>query len=81
MLAFSRQITPIGRAVQIRWPDGGFTWHRPVAIEVRQGDEVRRLPIPDVTSRTLIAIGLIGLAIVVLASRTRRGGNRRRKQT
>lgn len=77
--AFGRQATPIGYVVQVMWPIGGFIWHRPVAIEVREGDKVDRLPIPDITSRILIAFGLIGMVIGVLTSFLGSGGNRRRK--
>jgi len=66
--AFDRQTTPVGRVVQVRWPGGSFTWHRPVAVEVRQGDTILRLPIHDVTFRAIGAIVLTGLAAVVLIS-------------
>lgn len=82
LLAFDRQTTPIGRAVQVRWSGISFIWHRPVAIEVRQGDSVQRLPIHDATSRAIIAVVLAGLAIVVLASLSmRRVHSRRRGST
>lgn len=61
---FSRQTTPIGRLVQVRLPVGGFTHHRPVAVEVREGDTIYRLPIHDTTSRAISAIVLTGLATV-----------------
>lgn len=66
--AFDRQTTPVGRVVQIRLPGISFIWHRPVAVEVRQGDTIRRLPIHNVTLRATSAIVLIGLAVVVLIS-------------
>ena len=64
--AFDRQTTPVGRVVQVSWPGGSFTWHRPVAVEVRQGDTIHRLPIHNVTLRAIGAIVLTGLAVVVL---------------
>jgi hypothetical protein len=62
--AYGREITPIGRLRQVRWPGGGLAWHRPAAIEVRQGDEVLRLPIVPLTRR----INAIGIAAVTLAT-------------
>jgi hypothetical protein len=62
-----RQITPIGRVFQIRWRGGMFLWQRPVAVEVRQGDEVRRLSIPNVTQRATSGILLAGLASGIAA--------------
>ena len=66
--AFDRQTTPVGRVVQVRLPGGSFTWHRPVAVEVRQGDAIHRLPIHNVTLRAISAIVLTGLAVAVLIS-------------
>ncbi len=66
--AFDRQTTPVGRVVQVHLPGISFTWHRPVAVEVRQGDTTHRLPIHNVTSRAIGAIVLTGLAAVVLIS-------------
>ena len=42
-------VTPIAYAAAIHFPLGGFVWNRPVAVEVQQGDQIERLPIPDVT--------------------------------
>jgi hypothetical protein len=66
--SFDRQTTPIGRVVQVRWLGASFTWHRPVAVEVRQGDTIQRLPIHNVTLRARGIIVLTGLAVVVLIS-------------
>ena len=67
------QLTPIARAVRLRWPGGGFTWNRAVAVEVFQEQELRRLPVPDATSRIITAIALSGLLVVAtLASFLRR---------
>ncbi len=79
--AYGRQIIPVGRVVQISWPGGGFTWHRPVAVEVHQGDKIRRLPIYNATRRATAMVMLVGLAIVVLVSAWRRGGSIRRRIT
>jgi hypothetical protein len=67
------QLTPIARAVRLRWPGGGFTWNRAVAVEVFQEQEMRRVPVRDTTSRIIAAIGLSGLLVVAtLASFLRR---------
>ena len=67
------QFTPIARAVRLRWPGGGFTWNRAVAVEVFQDQELRRLPVRDATSRIIAAIALSGLLVVAtLASILRR---------
>ena len=64
--AFNRQTTPIGRVIQVRLPFSSITWHRPLAVEVRQEDTIYRLPIYDSTSRVISAIVLTGLATVLV---------------
>ena len=64
---FNRQTTPIGRVVEVHLPFGSFTWHRPVAVEVRQEDTTYRLPIQDSTLRVIGAIVLTGLATVLVS--------------
>ncbi len=83
--AQGQEVTPIGRVTRFTWPGGGMIRHRPVAVEVRQGEHITRLPIRNVT-RQVIALLLTGLALGVLAlslaqSRNRpqrRRGKRRR---
>lgn len=77
--AYGREIVPVGRVLQGRWPSRGYTWHRPVAIEVSQGDEVYRLPIHDVTTRSIIMVALTGLTCVAFVSLWRRGISTRRR--
>ena len=77
--AFSRQATPIGRVVQLRFPFGGITWHRPVAVEVREGDTISRLPINDPTMRTIGVLASTGLAIAIVSLSMRRVRLNRRK--
>jgi hypothetical protein len=76
---FSKQTTPIGRVIQLRLPGGSFTWHRPVAVEVRQGDSMYRLPIHDTTLRLTAVIFLTGLATVLFPLVLRTILSRRRK--
>ncbi len=81
LTAFDRQITPVGSVVQVRWPGGSFTWHRPMAVEVRQGDTMHRLPIHDATLRAITTVVLAGFSIVVLVSLSvRRARSRRRRR-
>src|SRR5207247_10947340 len=62
----NKQTTPIGRVIQVQLPFGNITWHRPVAVEVRQEDTIYRLPIQNATQRTLSAIFLTALATVLV---------------
>jgi len=64
--AQGQEITPIERVAQFRWPGGAMIWHRPVAVEVRRPGGIARLPIPN-TTRRIIALYLVGLALGVLA--------------
>jgi hypothetical protein len=66
--AFGREITPVGRVFQIRWPRGSFIRHRPVAIEVREGDVMHRLPIPNPTRRITTALTLTAFAVAMIGS-------------
>ena len=62
----NKQTTPIGRLIQVQLPFASVSWHRPLAVEVRQEDTIYRLPIYDVTSRVISAIVLTGLATVLV---------------
>jgi hypothetical protein len=77
--AFSRQATPIGRVVQLGLPFGSITWHRPVAVEVRQEETIYRLPINDPTMRAISALASAGLAIAIVSLSMRRVRLNRRK--
>ncbi len=66
--AFNKQVTPLGRTVQVNWPGGSFLWQRPVGVEVRQGNTVRRVPIYNATFYVIAAIFLCGVAMIALAS-------------
>jgi hypothetical protein len=80
--AYGREIIPIGRLWKIRWPGGGLLWHRPAAIEVRQGEQVARLPIADMSRRVsviLVAIStLTALGAVWRLQRRLRERNQKR---
>jgi len=42
-------LIPESQTLTIRFPFGGFVWHRPTAVLVQQGEQTRRHPIVDVT--------------------------------
>ena len=62
----NKQATPIGRAIQLQLPFANITWHRPLAVEVRQQGATSRLPIHDVTSRVISFIFFAGLVTVFI---------------
>ena len=72
-------LTPQSRALILRWPGGGLVWNRPVAVVIKQGDRLSRLPIVDVTR--LAQIGLLGLGatfaliLLILSVQQKRGKN------
>lgn len=51
------RVTPESQAFSVRWPHGGFVWHRPVAVVVEQDGVESRMRIPDVTR--LMQLGLL----------------------
>lgn len=77
---YGREITPIGRLRQVRWPGGGLIWHRPAAIEVRQGEALTRLPIVNLTRR-LNAIFLANLLLTALLLTWMQQRRRRRERS
>jgi hypothetical protein len=77
----SQSITPIVQSIGLRWPNGGWLWQFPLAVEVEDDRDGRqmRLPIPDPT-RTVVWF-LCALAIISLfAMLIRRRQSRQRKQ-
>ncbi len=77
----NKQTTPIGRVVEVRLPFASFSWHRPMAVEVRQEDTIYHLPIFDATSRVTGIIFLTGLATVLVPFLIRTILLRRRKSS
>jgi hypothetical protein len=76
-----KEITPIDHVFQVSWPVGTFLWQRPVAIEVRQRNVVRRLSIPNATRRATVSIIMAELAIVVLAASWMQLRNQRKRRS
>lgn len=72
MTLHGRTIRPIARVVRVRWPGGAWEWHRPVAVEVGEGDELRRVPIRDTSRLAVVAMVAVGCAFAVAASRRSR---------
>jgi hypothetical protein len=81
--AWGRQITPISRLFQLNLPRVAIVWHRPIAVEVRQGDAVQRLPVrgnmlticganPLVTVIVLTGLVIAGASPLLQRIRSRR---------
>jgi hypothetical protein len=64
-------VTPQSQVISLRSPFGGFVWHRPVAVLVEQGGQVRRIRIVDATR--LLQVGIAGLALTVAMILSRTG--------
>ncbi len=80
----SISVTPVARAVGMRWPMGGWLWLFPLAVEVRQHDgkaakqdkPPQRLPIFDVT-RLVLILFLAGTLLALIGWRWQ---SRRRRE-
>ena len=55
-------VTPQSQALTVRWPRGGFVWNRPLAVLVKQGDDVVRTPVVDITLWSQAV--LFGLSVI-----------------
>jgi hypothetical protein len=58
-------VTPIARSTHLAWQGGSLQWHRPAAVEVRNGAGVRRIPIYNATRWAIGAIALAGLVACI----------------
>lgn len=58
-------ITPISWALQVIFPNGGFVWNRPVALEIDQNGQVQRITIVDVTRITILVMAGLGLGVTL----------------
>lgn len=56
------KVTPQSQALTIWWPRGGFVWNRPLAVLVKQGDDVVRAPVVDITLWSQAV--LFGLSVI-----------------
>jgi hypothetical protein len=71
-------ITPQSQAVTARWPGGGWTWQRPIAVLVARDGETERIPIVDVTR--MVQLGLLGLSVVLAVLTAARALHERKRQ-
>ena len=59
-------LTPQVRTLIIRWPNGGWVWTRPIAVQAGRtdgsGQQVVRLPIIDITRLT--QVGLLAFSLI-----------------
>jgi hypothetical protein len=62
-----QQLTPIERATHVVWRGGAYVWRRPVAVEIWQGAQVRRMRIPNATRAIIFGIVAGGLVLSGLA--------------
>ncbi len=51
-------ITPVERVTRISWRGGSYAWWRPIAVEVRRGADMRRIPIDNATRRAIARVVL-----------------------
>jgi hypothetical protein len=68
-------ITPQSRALIVRWPHGGFVWHRPIGVIVDRGGQTQHLSIVDVTRYATWSLAgctlLFSVIIALVAARHR----------
>ena len=58
-------VIPTSQAVTLRFPYVTWVWNRPIAVEVSQGQESKRIVIWDITR--IVQFGLFGLAFLFSA--------------
>lgn len=75
-----QQLTPVERVTELSRRHVVLSWRRPVFVEVREGDTVRRLPIRNLTRRAIaftvlaeLALGAVGLQLWRGYTRGKRG--------
>lgn len=59
-------VTPLAHAAALQLPFGGLVWNRPVALEVRHGEQTERISIPDVTRLGQFAAAAAGAMFAIL---------------
>ncbi|MCC6453374.1 MAG: hypothetical protein IT328_00375 [Caldilineaceae bacterium] len=75
----SYTITPVMRSVGLRWPNGGWLWQFPLAVEVAEEDGTQQqLPIADPTRSavwflyTLLLLFAVATLFALWSSRKRK---------
>jgi hypothetical protein len=56
-------VTPVTQIARVTWPGGRLEWRRPLAIEVRDAQGVRRLPIHDATRSAMLGLFAAGFTL------------------
>lgn len=80
-----RQVVPVARSVVLTLgrPGGpfaiGFVWNRPVAVLDTWRGQTRRIPIPDVTRRIMLALAASALLLTLAARHLRRRATSKRR--
>jgi len=70
-------VTPHSQRLIVRWPNGGWVWHRPAAVEVERDGQVEHLPVLDMTRMAqwamwaVVAIAWVWVGLHALAQRRR----------
>lgn len=59
-------VTPQSAVLTIRWPNGAWIWHHPLAVTIEGDDFIHRQPIVDITRQ--MQWMLIGVAILFTIS-------------
>lgn len=59
------KITPISWALQVMFPNSGFVWNRPVAVEIDRIGQVQRVTIVDVTRISIFVMAGLGLGVTL----------------
>ncbi len=58
-------VTPLSKAIVVSLPMGGFVWNRPVGIEVEKDQQIKRIPIIDVTLIAQLGIIAFGMFLTI----------------
>jgi hypothetical protein len=58
-------VTPLSKAIVVNLPMGGFVWNRPVGIEVEKDQQIKRIPIIDVTLIAQLGIIAFGMFLTI----------------
>lgn len=76
-----QQLTPVERVTELGRQHLVVRWRRPVFVEVRQGDSVRRLPIRNMTRRVIAFTVLAELVLGAVGLQVWRAFNRGKRAT
>jgi len=60
-------LIPQSQVLIVRLPQGAYVWQRPTTVLVKQGEQVRQMPIVDITR--LLQLGLLGFSMLMIIVR------------